>query len=245
MMYNEVRKRLLISGCSLTVLFFDMGEVEVMSEMKAGQEDVSSGSPVRKTEDDPGFPEGEAGEKMLERMNEHHGELRSWGFSNISWRPGMEILDVGCGGGAAVKDMLRLSEGSIVKGVDYSDTSIELSRKLNAEEIEYERCLIEKADAAKLPYVDKAFDLVTAIETVYFWKDPAAAFREIRRVIRPGGQFVVLMEACEPAIEETGFDTPMRIYSEDELLDMMKNAGFASCESKRGEGENIMVTGTK
>ena len=216
-----------------------------MSELKAGQENAGGGSPVRKTEDDPGFPEGEAGRKMLERMNEHHRELRTWGFSNISWRPGMEILDAGCGGGAAVKDMLKLSEGSIVKGIDYSETSIRLARELNSEEIEYERCLIEKADVVKLPYVDKAFDLVTAIETVYFWKDPVSAFREIRRVIRQGGQFVVLMEACEPAAEETGFNTPMRIYSEDELLDMMDKAGFVSCTAKRGEGENIMVTGIR
>lgn len=210
-------------------------------ELRAGQESA----PVKKTEDDPGFPEGEEGEKMLERMNEHHGALRSWGFSFIAWHPGMEILDVGCGGGAAVKEMLKLSEGSIVKGIDHSETSIELARKLNSEEIEYERCLIEKADAANLPYVDEAFDLVTAIETVYFWEDPVLAFREIRRVLRQGGKFAVLMEACEPGIEETGFDTPMRIYSEDELCEMMKKAGFASCEAKRGEGENLIVIGTR
>lgn len=214
-------------------------------ELKACQEGMENSSPVKKTEDDPGFPEGEAGEKMLERMNEHHRSLREWGFGFIEWHPGMEILDVGCGGGAAVKDMLRLSEGSIVKGVDYSEKSVELSRKLNAEEIEYERCLIEKADAADLPYIDEAFDLVTAIETVYFWKDPEAAFREIRRVLRNGGKFAVLMEACEPSIEETGFDTPMRIYSAEELVELMKKAGFRECESKRGEGENIIVTGVR
>ena len=210
-------------------------------ELKVGQECA----PVKMAEDDPGFPEGEAGEEMLARMNEHHSPLRSWGFSYIKWRPGMEILDVGCGGGAAVKEMLRLSEGSIVKGVDYSEKSVEMSRELNAEEIEYERCLIEKADAARLPYVDKAFDLVTAIETVYFWKDPEAAFREIWRVLKKGGMFAVLMEASEPSVEDTGFATPMRIYSEDELCGMMKKAGFESCGSKRGEGENIMVTGIK
>ena len=200
---------------------------------------------VKKTEDDPGFPEGEEGEKMLLRMNEHHGDLRSFGFGCLSWRPGMEILDVGCGGGAAVRDMLKLSEGSIVKGVDYSEKSVELSRKLNKEEIEYERCMIEKADSANLPYVDDAFDLVTAIETVYFWKDPVASFMEIRRVLRSGGTFAVFMEDCEPRMEDTGFDTPMRIYSESELCEMMKKAGFASCDSKRGEGGNILVTGIK
>ena len=216
-----------------------------MSEYMDGAEEVKVSPPVKKTEDDPGFPDGENGEKMLERMNEHHAGLREWGFGFIDFHPGMEILDAGCGGGAAVRDMLVLSEGSIVKGIDYSETSIELSRKLNAEAIEYERCLIEKADVSKLPYVDEAFDLVTAIETVYFWKDPLLAFREIRRVLKEGGKFAVFMEACTPAMEETGFDTPMRIYSEDELVDIMKRAGFESCDSKRGEGEDLIVIGTK
>lgn len=239
MMYNEVRKQH-ASAAALWPFCFD-AEVKVMSEVK----DIEGCSPVKKTEDDPGFPAGENGTKMLERMNEHHKDLRDWGFSLIDWRPGMEILDVGCGGGAAVRDMLVLSEGSIVKGVDYSETSIELSRKTNAKAIEYERCLIEKADASDLPYVDEAFDLVTAIETVYFWKDICAAFREIKRVLKKGGIFAVLQEASVPSVEETGYDTKMRIYSEEELIDVMKKAGFSSCESKRGEGENIFVKGVK
>lgn len=199
-----------------------------------------------KTVEDPGFPDGDAGEKMLLRMNDHHKALRDWGFGFIKWVPGMEILDVGCGGGAAIHEMLELSEGSIVKGIDYSDTSIRLSEELNAKAIEYERCSIKKYDVMDMPYIDNAYDLVTAVETVYFWKDPEIAFRHIKRVLKPGGTFVILAEASEPSNEsEMQFDTPMTIYTAEDLVQIMEKTGFVNCESRRGEGESIMVTGVK
>ena len=199
-----------------------------------------------KTVEDPGFPDGDAGEKMLLRMNDHHKALRDWGFGFIKWVPGMEILDVGCGGGAAIHEMLELSEGSIVKGIDYSDTSIRLSEELNAQAIEYERCSIKKYDVMDMPYIDNAYDLVTAVETVYFWKDPEIAFQHIKRVLKPGGTFVILAEASEPSDEsEMKYDTPMTIYTADDLIRVMEKTGFVNCESRRGEGESIMVTGVK
>ena len=209
-------------------------------------EELKADDNINKTAEDPGFPDGDAGEKMLLRMNDHHKALRDWGFGFIKWVPGMEILDVGCGGGAAIHEMLELSEGSIVKGIDYSDTSIRLSEELNAKAIEYERCSIKKYDVMDMPYIDNAYDLVTAVETVYFWKDPEIAFQHIKRVLKPGGTFVILAEASEPSDEsEMKYDTPMTIYTADDLIRVMEKTGFVNCESRRGEGESIMVTGVK
>ena len=47
---------------------------------------------------------------------------------------------------------------------------------------------------AKLPFEDARFDAVTAFETVYFWPDPARCFREIWRVLKPGGTFLICNE---------------------------------------------------
>ena len=160
----------------------------------------------------------------------------------------MEILDVGCGGGAAIHEMLLLSEGSIVKGIDHSDKSISLSKVLNAEAIKYERCRIEKADVENMPFLDEEFDLVTAIETMYFWKDPAAAMREIRRVLRNGGAFAVLAEACEHdtwAEDRDKYPSAFVVYTAEEIAEFMKKAGFTDVRAERGDGENICVIGIK
>lgn len=196
--------------------------------------------------EDPGNPVGEVGEKMLLRMNDHHKALRDWGFSYIHFVPGMEILDIGCGGGAAIHEMLKLSEGSIVKGIDKSDTSVRLSQELNSEAIGYERCSIRKYDVMDMPYIDNAYDLVTAIETVYFWDDPLIAFEHVRKVLKPGGTFAILAESGTPSPEdESRYDTPMRVYTAEELEETMKKAGFTSCVSRHGDSDYLMVTGVK
>ncbi len=222
-------------------------EPDMESFAEPDKENAAENEPLEVPED-PGFPKGDNGAAMLLRMNEHHKPLRSWGFSFISWWPGMEILDVGCGGGAAVHEMLLLSEGSIVKGIDHSDKSISLSRVLNAEAIKYERCRIEKADVENMPFLDEEFDLVTAIETMYFWKDPAAAMREIRRVLKEGGSFAVLAEACEHdtwAEDRDKYPSAFVVYTAEEIAELMQKAGFTNVRAERGDGENICVIGVK
>lgn len=225
-------------------------------EMKAeeGQDNIGidNKQPVDEAKpevkEDPGFPAGDTGTAMLMRMNEHHKPLREWGFSFIDWRPGMEILDVGCGGGAAIHEMLSLSEGSIVKGIDHSDESISLSRVMNAEAIKYERCRIEKAKVEHMPFLDREFDLVTAIETMYFWPDPLAAMREIKRVLKRGGIFAIMAEACtHETWEEDREKYPgiFKVYTQEEIADIMRSAGFRDIKIERGEGENIIVLGEK
>lgn len=195
--------------------------------------------------ENPGFPEGEVGEKMLTRMNAHHKPLRDWGFGFIEWWPGMEILDVGCGGGAAVHEMLELSEGSIVKGIDYSDKSIEMSEQMNEEAIKYERCRIEKADVTRMPFTDKEFDLVTAIETMYFWQEPVAAVREIKRVLKPGGSFVVMAESSEPSEKDNQYPIPVKVRSADETVEILKKGGFTDCRAECSDDGSICVIGVK
>ena len=84
----------------------------------------------------PGRPEGPDGVKTLERMNSEHAPLREFGFSNIEFKPGMRILDVGCGGGMTIAEMLKLSQGSIIDGIDYSPTSVERSKDWGTHEMD-------------------------------------------------------------------------------------------------------------
>ena len=47
------------------------------------------------------------------------------------------------------------------------------------------------ASVSAIPYEDNTFDLVTAVETLYFWPTPEADLPEIKRVMKPGGQLLI------------------------------------------------------
>lgn len=191
--------------------------------------------------ENPARPEGKIGEQMLERMNKSHEPLRKFGLPLIPWRKNMRILDVGCGGGATIAEMLKLSEGSVIDGVDYSPVSVAQTMQMNSAYIGT-RCHVQQADAADLPFEEGTFDLITAMETVYFWPDIKTAFSQIRRVLKQGGMFAIINEACDPeGIDWPKIDHFMYIYRPDELETLLRDCGFTQIQIHRDGPQMLCV----
>ena len=128
-------------------------------------------------------------------MNKSHSELTDWGLSHITVDKGFTILDVGCGGGRTIEKLAEKTVEGKVFGVDYANGSVAAARSTNARSIADGRVAIEQASVSKLPFPDDKFDLVTAVETQYYWPDPESDMREVFRVVRPGGTFAVIAES--------------------------------------------------
>ena len=80
-------------------------------------------------------------------------------------------------------------------GIDYSEISVEKSRKINKAGIESKRCEILQGDVMKLPFRDKTFDVITAFETIYFWPDISEAFKKVYKILKIGGTFMICNES--------------------------------------------------
>ena len=134
-------------------------------------------------------PVGLGGKIMVAMMNFGHSAMAEWGLSFLQPAPDAMVLDCGCGGGANIKTLLKLCPNGKVQGIDYSAVSVEKARKVNARAIAAGRCTVQQASVAELPFEAEQFDAVTAFETVYFWPELAQNFREVYRVLKPGGIF--------------------------------------------------------
>ena len=127
-------------------------------------------------------------------MNKSHSDLTDWGLGHVVIEKDFSILDVGCGGGRTVNKMaLAATEGS-VQGVDYAPGSVAESHAYNKQLIADGRVHIEHASVSKLPFAADRFDLVTAIETQYYWPNLPEDMREILRVLKPGGTLLIVAE---------------------------------------------------
>jgi SAM-dependent methyltransferase len=127
-------------------------------------------------------------------MNVQHSGVTDWGLEQVRLEKRFTLLDVGCGGGRTIQKLAAVASEGQVFGVDYSPTSVAAARHKNAESIASGRVQIQQASVSHLPFPDGTFDVVTAVETHYYWPDFVADLREILRVLKPGGRLVIIAE---------------------------------------------------
>jgi SAM-dependent methyltransferase len=103
--------------------------------------------------------------------------------------PGDRVLDVGCGPGFYVAELLeRVGPTGSVTGVDASPQTLALARRRTRDHGNVE---LHQADAAALPVDDATFDAALSVQVLEYVADPAAALAELHRALRPGGRLVV------------------------------------------------------
>ncbi len=185
------------------------------------------------------------GKLMLVSMNRGHQKMALWCIDNHLEMTGNEdVLDIGCGGGQNIANFLKRTSGK-VHGVDYSPTSVAKSRKKNKRAVAEKRSVIVQANVSAIPFEDDAFDLASAFETIYFWKNLMENFQEVKRVLKPNGRFVVCNEASSLEGNEHLLDIlDMRIYTPEEIAATMRQAGFADVQTyRRHNTPHICVIG--
>ena len=189
-------------------------------------------------------PKGKMGRIMLSMMNFSHAPLTNWGLNFINFKDGWTMLDIGCGGGATIKRLLKHSKGSKVYGIDISRESVAKSKKNCADMLD-KQVFINQGSAEMLPYDNEKFDLVTAVETIYFWPNLSNCFKEVYRVLKPGGQFAIIVEAANKDSVWTNVVEGMTTYSTEQILTMFHDAGFSQTESKNKKPMYNFITGVK
>jgi SAM-dependent methyltransferase len=196
-------------------------------------------------------PTGWIGRVFLWRMNRSHSGLTDWGLSSVEIGRAFTILDVGCGGGRTVQKLAAAASAGKVYGVDYSATCVAASRRTNAAAIAAGRVDIREGSVSQLPFPDATFDLVTAVETHYYWPDLEANVREILRVLKPGGRLAIVAEVYKGSRNGRLHERAMqlvdgRLLSVSEFRDLLSNAGYAEVDVREEHQKAwIAVTGRR
>lgn len=105
-------------------------------------------------------------------------------------RPQGLLIDIGCGPGflaAAISH--RFPDGTVI-GLDISQAMIDIAKERWLA-VAYPNLTFRIGDVQALPLADKTVDYVVSSLSLHHWQNPELAFREIYRVLKPGGRFLV------------------------------------------------------
>ena len=184
-------------------------------------------------------------------MNISHSGMTDWGLKHVSIEKQFTVLDVGCGGGRTIQKLAALATEGMVYGVDYAKGSVAASRGKNAQLIKAGRVEIRQASVSQLPFPDDKFDLVTAVETQYYWPDLVKDMREILRALKPGGTLIIIAESYKDGRFDLLKGPVMKLLrsarlSADEHRELFSTAGYTDVQvfEERDKGW-ICVTGRK
>jgi ubiquinone/menaquinone biosynthesis C-methylase UbiE len=178
-------------------------------------------------------------------MNASHSKLTDWGLEQIPVENDYTILDVGCGGGRTVSKLAAIATLGKVYGIDFSEESVAATKRTNAQWIDLGRVEIRQGTVSELPFADGIFNLITAVETHFWWADLPNDMREVLRVLKPGGTLIVIAEIYKGMTtgagkfaEKYASRTGMTLLSVAEHQELFNNTGYSDVQvvEKREKG---------
>jgi len=178
-----------------------------------------------------GKPRGRFGRILVRGMNFGHAGLTSWGLTKVEISENATVLDIGCGGGRTLERLASMAGLGKAIGIDYSKDSVTVARKRNQRLIDSGQVEVVHGSVSSMPFPDETFDFVSAVETYYFWHDIAGDLAEVRRVMKPSGQLVIIAgmyrgSRYDKRIERLIRTGGMRCFTVQEFEETLKGAGF-------------------
>ena len=186
-------------------------------------------------------PDGFWGRLMIRSMNKGHSRLTDWALGFVKIENGFRVLDVGCGGGRTVQKLCGMVGSGKVYGVDYSALCVDKTKKLNHKSVLCNKADVRQASVSDLPFEDGSFDLVTAVETYYFWPDKPNDLKEILRTLKSGGRLLLVFEMLQDPNDPEKWKKVedrlnIKAVSEDEIAETLAEAGYQNIETHTEDG---------
>ncbi len=182
-------------------------------------------------EDQYSNPKGEEGRQKIAEMMEHHRELTEWGLALIPKGSAKEILDIGCGGGLSLKFLALKYPNTKCHGIDISETSVEYAKEYNKYNILWGKVDVQVASVEDIPFPEESIDIITAVETYFFWPDIEANIAHAASRLKKGGVMCIISEQYYTDTNRVEMDATcakhgMHLLENDEMVRVMEKAGM-------------------
>lgn len=162
-------------------------------------------------------------------------------LSLLGIEPSHSVLELGCGSGATLTHAVKLARPGSVVGLDSSATMVAMAKRRNRDAVEHGLVSVRLIDGMNLELQPDSFDRAFSVHTLYFWKNPADVLQQLRRSLRSHGRLVLTFQPEGPEVPPRFRDPTYRFYTEVELEELLRQAGFAEIRLTRAERSGSIV----
>jgi ubiquinone/menaquinone biosynthesis C-methylase UbiE len=191
-------------------------------------------------------PHGFRGRVFGWLMDRFNARAQDSTLRRLEVQPADSVLEIGFGTGRLVRKMAKLAREGFVAGVDPSELMLHTAEKRTRRFRKKGRVELVLGDAASLPWPDARFDKAVALHCFHFWADPEHDLREVWRVLKPGGLFVLILRRRNRAGPKW---LPNPISRSDQEIagafQLLAAGGFIETRIEGKAGSSPMITARK
>lgn len=172
----------------------------------------------------------ETAEWYAEKYGEY--DTNRLGIQSLQLSDSSTVIDIGCGTGSALRQISEVVTNGTLIGIDPVPRMLEIAKAKTEKHKAAGRIAYYEGSAENLPVKDNTADVVLAFDSFDHWDDPARGLQEVRRVLKPSGQFVVVKDDGVPQHRE----------AKNAFIQALHGAGFDVLEEERLQSESVTCT---
>lgn len=189
-------------------------------------------------------PTGEAGKEVAKALNVSNKGLYELAFEFMNLQKDNRVLEIGFGNGLHFPEYFKLQPRLSITGVDFSRDMCEEAKTNNEDLITSKKLSLYCKDTTALPFSENQFDLVVALNVIYFLDPPEVHLTEIQRVLRPGGLFLIGYRPRH-TVEHLAFTKQNFIlYETDELTALLEKHNFEKVRAETKSYQKMAMDDT-
>lgn len=186
-------------------------------------------------------PRGLLGSLVGRLMSVKNRPMNALAVEALQLRANERVLEVGFGHGWTVGQLAQRTPRGMVAGIDLSATMLEQATRRNSRYIQEGRVELTHGCACEMPFSDRVFHKVCAVNNIQFWPDMDEGLREVYRVLLPLGRLVLCLRR-PPRPATRGLASGFSDGELDEVCSALGRAGFVEIHCETHElGRDVTV----
>ncbi len=175
-------------------------------------------------------PSGPNGIQVGHKMNLSNIEMTENSIALLGLSDSNTVLEIGHGNCGHLDFLINQAEKIKYSGLEVSETMWNEAKKL----VKSDQTEFKLYDGATIPYPDNHFNKILTVNTIYFWNDPKALLKEVERVLKPKGTFVITYADKEFMQHLPFVRNKFNLFDTDSIKKLIAYSNLSISEIKSG-----------